>query len=166
MSAETEVVELEKQYWQAILERDVDKILALTADPCIVTGAQGVMSLDHATYRKMMGTEDPQWELLEFTIEGMQATEVAPGVVTTAYSVSENMTVDGKPHSLKAADASTWARQGDRWVCVLHTEALLGDPFGRDRTGPPPKSKAVAKKAAARKQRPVASRRTRAKAKR
>lgn len=164
MSAENEVVELEKQYWQAIMDRDTDKILQLTADPCLVTGAQGVMSLDHATYRRMMDAQ-PEWELLEFTLEGLQAKEIAPRVVTTAYSVTENMTVDGKPHTLKAADASTWVQQGDRWVCVLHTEAILGDPFGRDRTGPPPKSRAVAKKAAARK-RPVASRQRKAKAKR
>jgi ketosteroid isomerase-like protein len=149
MSAEKEVVELEKQYWQAIVDRDIDKILSLTADPCIVAGAQGVMNMDHATYRKMMDAQ-PSWELLEFSLEGVESREVAPGVVSTAYSVSENMTVDGKPHSLKCADTSVWVKQGDTWVCVVHTEAILGDPFGRDRTGPPPKSKAVAKKAAAR----------------
>jgi hypothetical protein len=28
--------------------------------------------------------------------------------------------------------SSTWVRHGDRWLCDLHTEAIPGDPFGRD----------------------------------
>lgn len=48
--------------------------------------------------------------------------------------VNERLTVDGKPLKLEAADASTWVRRGERWVCALHTEAITGDPFGRDRT--------------------------------
>jgi hypothetical protein len=34
---------------------------------------------------------------------------------------------------LDAADSSTWVRRNGRWLCALHTEAILGDPFGRDR---------------------------------
>lgn len=167
MSAEKEVTELEQQYRQAIVDKDLDKILSLTADPSLVTGAQGVMSLDHATYRKMMGA-DSNWELLEFTLERMEANAVTPDVVTTAYTVSENMIVDGKPLSLKAADASTWVRQNGSWVCVLHTESILGDPFGRDKkaaTANGAKPAARKKSAAAKRkpQRTVASRRRKVK---
>ena len=38
----------EKQYWQAIKDRDVQAAMRLTDDPCIVTGAQGVAALSHA----------------------------------------------------------------------------------------------------------------------
>ena len=37
---ETELVELEKQYWQAIKDKDADAAMRLTDDPCIVTEAQ------------------------------------------------------------------------------------------------------------------------------
>lgn len=50
-----------------------------------------------------------------------------------SYRVHEELTVDGKPVTLDAADASTWVRRNGRWVCALHTEAISGDPFGRDR---------------------------------
>ena len=50
-----------------------------------------------------------------------------------AYKVRENLTVDGKKLTLEAADASTWVRDGDGWKCALHTESVLGDPYGRDR---------------------------------
>jgi hypothetical protein len=47
--------------------------------------------------------------------------------------VREQLTVDGNPLTLEAADASTWVRRDGRWVCALHTESIAGDPFGRDR---------------------------------
>jgi hypothetical protein len=54
-------------------------------------------------------------------------------VAIVAYKVKEDMTVEGKPLQLEAADTSTWVRKDGRWLCALHTEALTGDPFGRDR---------------------------------
>ena len=54
-------------------------------------------------------------------------------VAIVAYKVHEELTVEGKRVTLDAADASTWTRRDGRWVCSLHTESLLGDPFGRDR---------------------------------
>jgi len=36
-------------------------------------------------------------------------------------------------NTLDAADASTWVKKDGRWLCALHTESLIGDPYGRDR---------------------------------
>jgi len=58
-------------------------------------------------------------------------------VAILAYKVKEVMTVEGKPLTLEATDSSTWVRRDGNWVCALHTEALIGDPFGRDRRPPP-----------------------------
>jgi hypothetical protein len=49
-------------------------------------------------------------------------------VAIVAYNVHEELTVDGKPVKLDAAEASTWVRRGGSWRVALH-----GDPFGRDR---------------------------------
>jgi hypothetical protein len=46
--------------------------------------------------------------------------------------VHEDLTVDGKPVTLDAAESSTWVRRDGRWACAMHTEAIAGDPFGRD----------------------------------
>lgn len=54
-------------------------------------------------------------------------------VAIVAYTVHEELTVEGKPVKLDAADASTWVRRDGDWRCVLHTESIAGDPFGRDR---------------------------------
>ena len=41
-SVKEDLVTLEKQFWQAMVDRDTDAALKLTNDPCIVAGAQGV----------------------------------------------------------------------------------------------------------------------------
>ena len=70
----------------------------------------------------------------DFTIsDDAQVRLLGDDVAVLACNVHEELTVDGKPVTLDAADASTWVRRNDRWVCALHTESLKGDPFGRDR---------------------------------
>lgn len=50
-----------------------------------------------------------------------------------AYTVTEKLTVEGKPLTLKANDSPTRVRRNGEWKCALHTEAVAGDPFGTDR---------------------------------
>ena len=35
--------------------------------------------------------------------------------------------------TLDLADTSTWVRKNGKWACALHSEAIAGDPFGRDK---------------------------------
>lgn len=128
---EDEILLLEKRYWEAIKANDLDTALMLTDDPCIVTGAQGVSSIDRATFEKMMKAN--AWKLESFELTDFQVRKVNDDVVIAAYKVKESVTVDGKPMAFEAADSSTWIRKDGSWVCALHTEAVQGDPFGRDR---------------------------------
>ena len=128
---EKELIELENQYWQAIRDRDIEAAIRLTDDPCIVTGAQGVGSIDRQTYTKMM--ENASWKLNKFELRDVQVRLLSEDVAIVAYRVKEELMVEGKPLTLEAADASTWVRRDGGWVCALHTEAVAGDPFGRDR---------------------------------
>ena len=143
------VIELENQYWKSLVDKDTDASLRLTADPCLLTGAQGAAAIDHATFRQM--SESTSWELHSFELADIQVELPAPDVAVIAYTVTEKMTVEGKPLTLTAADASTWVRNGDEWRCVLHTESILGDPFGRDKTEAKAAKKPGAKKAASKK---------------
>jgi ketosteroid isomerase-like protein len=132
---ERELLTLERRYWQALKDGDVEAALALTDDPCIVVGAQGVGRVDHPTYRQMM-TAEPTWKILDFSIDDDAQVQVIGDTAVVAYTVHEDLTVDGKPLTLDAADTSTWVRRDGKWVCTLHTESVLGDPFGRDRKKP------------------------------
>jgi len=129
---EKEIVELERQYWQAIKEKDIDVMMRLTDDPCIVTGSQGVARVDRQTFEKMMRAAP--WTLNTFELsDEVQVRLLREDVAIVAYKVREELTVEGKSVTMEAADSSTWVRRNGCWVCALHTEAIAGDPFGRDR---------------------------------
>ena len=77
-----------------------------------------------------------KYTLHDFTIgDDAQVHMLDDNVAVLAYNVHEELTVDGKPVSIDASDASTWVHRDGRWLCALHTESLKGDPFGRDRRG-------------------------------
>jgi hypothetical protein len=129
---ETELLDLERKYWQAIKDQDVDAAMRLTDDPCIVTGAQGVASIDRQSFNRML--ESAPYTLHRFELaDDAKVRMLNDDVAILAYNVKEELTVDGEPVTLEAADASTWVRRGGQWRCALHTESIVGDPFGRDR---------------------------------
>ena len=140
MTIEKELVELETQYWQAIKDKDVDAAMKMTDDTCVVAGASGAASIDRKAFAGMLNS--PAWTLNAFEFVGeVIARAITDDVAVVAYKVREQLTVDGKPLTLEAADASTWIRRDGRWLCALHTESIIGDPFGRDRQPARPESK-------------------------
>jgi uncharacterized protein (TIGR02246 family) len=130
---EKDLVALERRYWQALKDNDVDAALDLTDEPCIVAGAQGVAKLDKAHFAAMM--KNATWTIVDFDIrDDVQVRMLTDDTAVLAYNVHEELTVDGEPVTIDAADASTWVRRDGAWLCALHTESIAGDPFGRDRT--------------------------------
>ena len=129
---ESELLALEKQYWQAIKDKDADAVMRLSDEPCIITGAQGVGRLERKKLAGMLSAAP--YTLHHFELkDDPQVRLLSDDVAILAYNVHEDLTVDGKRVVLDAADSSTWVRREGRWVCALHTEAIAGDPFGRDR---------------------------------
>jgi uncharacterized protein (TIGR02246 family) len=131
---EKQLVTLEKEYWQALKDKDNAAALRLTDDPCIVAGPQGVSTIEREQFRKMLEAPD-SYTLEEFELTDPQVRMLGNDVAILAYKVKEELVLDGKELTLEVADSSTWVRRDGRWVCALHTESILGDPFGRDRNG-------------------------------
>ncbi len=131
MTIDQEITSLERKFWQAMIDKDAEAGARLVSDPCLVTGAQGIGRLDRKSFGKMMATGS--WQVNAFELSDVKVERIADGVAVIAYKVREDLTVDGKKLTLEAADASTWVRGADGWTCALHTESVLGDPFGRDR---------------------------------
>ena len=129
--ADNDFVALENRFWQTMQDRDLEGALALMDDTCVLTGAQGVSQIDKAVFAKLMTTGT--WTLHSFAITDVQVKRIATDVAVVGYKVHEVLTVDGKQIELNAADASTWVRRSGQWLCALHTESVLGDPFGRDK---------------------------------
>ena len=134
---EKELIELEREYWQAMMDGDVETAIRLTDTPCIVAGPQGIGSFGRKDFEEMF--RSPSWKLLAFKLkEGAKMRKVSDDVAVLAYEVHEELSVDGKPVTLEAADCSTWVRRDGRWACASHTETIEGDPFGRDRAASQP----------------------------
>jgi hypothetical protein len=130
-AVEKELLALERQYWQALKDRDSEAAMALSDEPCVVTGAQGVGKIDRATLSRMV--RGATWRLETFEISDPVVRQITEDVAVLAYKVHEELSVEGKRVALDAADSSIWVRRDGRWMCAAHTEALAGDPFGRDR---------------------------------
>jgi hypothetical protein len=128
---EKQITDLEMQFWQAMKDKNADAAVRLTGETSIITGAQGASRIDRKMFADMF--KGATWSLLDFELKNITVEEVTPDVAVVGYLVHEKLTVDGKPVEFDAADASTWVRRNGQWVCVLHTESIAGDPYGRDR---------------------------------
>ena len=126
-----DLLKLEKQFWQAMVDKDSEAALKLTNDPCIVAGSQGVSRISKEKFGELMNTGD--WTLHKFELRDVEVEQLTDDVAIIGYKVREELTVGGEQVVVEAADASTWVRENGNWVCALHTEAVSGDPYGRDR---------------------------------
>jgi hypothetical protein len=130
---EEELLELERRYWQAMQDGDVDTAVKLTDFPCIVSGASGIGAVDKTTFTAMM--KNPRYEILSVELDhDAKVRLIRDDVAVVAYKVHEELTVEGQPVAFDASDSSTWVKRDGRWLCALHTEAIAGVAFGRDRS--------------------------------
>jgi ketosteroid isomerase-like protein len=129
---EAELLDLETRYWQAIKDKDVDTAMRLTDFPCLIAGSTGIRSVDQQSFKKIMS--GAAYTLHRFEIKDeAQVRILGDDMAAVAYQIHQELTVDGKPVALDAADTSIWVRRDGRWVCAVHTETVAGDPYGRDR---------------------------------
>ena len=130
---EQEIIEAERQFWDAMQKKNGADAARLTDDGCIVVGAQGVSAIDRTSMEKM--TKEGKWELKQFSFneKTRQVRFISDDVAIAGYTVNERIVVDGKPLQFDAHDSSVWVRHDGEWRCALHTESLAGDPFGRDK---------------------------------
>jgi hypothetical protein len=131
---DTEILDLERRYWEAMRTRDIPAAVSLTEFPCLIAGSSGVRSVDQATYEKLMA--DASWRIKEVEIEdGAELRQLTEDVAVILYRVREEMIVEGAPVTLRAVDSSVWVRRAGGWRCAVHTESVAGGGFGRDEAG-------------------------------
>jgi ketosteroid isomerase-like protein len=120
-----DIIALEKSYWEALRSKDGNRTAKLSADPALVTGTQGVMSIARSKMGKM--TEEGNWTLESYSFDDIEVSTPTPDVAIIAYTVDQQVTMNGKPQTLRAADSSTWIRGSEGWQCHAHSETLLKD---------------------------------------
>ena len=130
---EQELLTLEREYWDAIKDRDARTVGRLTAEDSTIVGASGVSGVDPRQMSKLL--EGAPYRIKDYRIDPQttRVTQLCDGAVAISYGVHEDLEVDGKPVKLDAFDSSVWKKTDTGWTCVLHTESIAGDSFGRDR---------------------------------
>lgn len=124
MIMETQIIELEKKYWQGMENHDYETVKNLTHFPCIIAGKNGVQSVDEANFKKMFESGDgDKIKVLNFS--DVETQLIVENVAVIAYQIELGIANDKQKAPMKCACTSTWTIENNNWVCVLHTEVEL-----------------------------------------
>jgi len=104
---------LEKQYWQAMGNNDVEAAVALTKFPCIVAGPQGLLQVNESEYRKIMAKQRGD-AYKDVELQDPKVRMLNEQTAIVAYTVLIN--------GMKMLDVSTWIKDGTEWSCAFHSE--------------------------------------------
>jgi ketosteroid isomerase-like protein len=117
-----EILGLEKKFWTAMQEQDLETAKSLTDFPCFVAGAHGVQSVDQSKFEEMFNAPTEKIKKFQFDDSKAEVRQVGPDTVVIAYPVQSTFGKDGSEKTMQAVDTSTWVRRNNKWLCVMHTE--------------------------------------------
>ncbi|MFB3386719.1 nuclear transport factor 2 family protein [Flavobacterium sp. LAR06] len=120
----SQIIELEKKYWQGMENHDYETVKNLTHFPCIIAGKTGLQSVDEATFKKMFESANGS-KIKVLNISDVETQLLAENTAVTAYQIELEMADDKQKSLLKCACTSTWIKENNNWVCALHTETEL-----------------------------------------
>jgi hypothetical protein len=119
---ETQILELEKKYWQGMENHDYETVRNLTHFPCIVAGKNGVQSVDEPTFKKMFESgSGAKYKVLDIT--GVESQMINDNTAVIGYLI--DIQTENGQEPMHCACTSTWLKENDNWVCALHTESEL-----------------------------------------
>jgi len=118
-----EILALETSYWDAMKKKDGEATAKLSGATSLVTGSNGVSTIAKSKMGKM--TEDGAWTLESYKFGDVEVVTPTADVAIIAYTVVQDVTMDGKQKQFKAADSSTWIRGEEGWECHAHSETVL-----------------------------------------
>lgn len=121
---ETQIIELEKKYWQGMENHDYETVKNLTRFPCIIAGKNGVQSVDEANFKKMFESGDGN-KIKVLNFSDVETQLIGQDGAVIAYRIELGIADDKQKAPMKCACTSTWTKENNNWVCVLHTEAEL-----------------------------------------
>ena len=115
----SEILGLEKKYWDGMSNHDYETVKNLTKFPCIVAGRQGVMSVDEPAYKKMF----EQGAGRSMKVNKISGEQIQMGEDHGMIAYLIELDYDGKV--MKCACTSTWIKENGKWLCAMHTESDL-----------------------------------------
>lgn len=108
-----EIIDKEKKYWQALIDKDIDGAISMTHFPCVVTGPQGARIISEDQYREMLKASDTE------QYNGIDIRDPRVEVVNEDTAILTYLT---QMNGSDMLDVSTWVHEGNKWVCAFHSE--------------------------------------------
>jgi hypothetical protein len=124
---ETQIIELEKKYWQGMENHDYETVRKLTHFPCIIAGKSGLQSVDEAAFKKMFESVDGD-KIKVVRFSDVQTQLLNENTAVTAYLIELKIADEKQNNPVKCACTSTWVKENNNWVCAMHTETELELP--------------------------------------
>src|SRR5690606_25110497 len=115
----SDIIKLEKEYWDAMSNHDFDTVRGLTKFPCIVAGKRGIMSVDEPSYKEMF--EQGKGKTTKVNNISNEQIQAGADHALIAYEIELNY--DGQ--AMKCACTSTWVKENGKRLCAMHTESDL-----------------------------------------
>ena len=115
----SEILGLEKKYWDGMSQHDYETVKSLTKFPCIVAGKNGVMSVDEPAFKKMF--DQGAGKTMKVNSISEEQVQAGQDHAVIAYLIESDY--DG--NVMKCACTSTWVKENGQWLCLMHTESDL-----------------------------------------
>ena len=121
-TASNELMQLERKFWQSMVDEDTDTALAMLDEPALMVSSHGAMQFDHATYRQM--AEQGPMVIKSFELSNMNVLFADDNTAVLTYHARQALAPRGKSEEIQQemTDSSVWMRKDGGWRCVMHTE--------------------------------------------
>jgi ketosteroid isomerase-like protein len=121
-ASNSELIGLEKKFWQSMVNEDIEAALSMLAEPSLMVSSQGIMKFDHDEFRRML--EKGTMVIKSFELNDMNVIFPSEDTALVTYKAKQSVSTRGKPGQLnqEMTDSSVWTRKNGEWRCAMHTE--------------------------------------------
>lgn len=120
MTTPDQIMELERRFWQAMQDMDVDAAVTLLDAQSTSVAGSGVHHFNPAEYKAMALSGNAR--ITSFELFDEQVIFPLPDVAVATYTARQCFTMEGERHEMVVYDTTTWVRKGGRWLAFAHTE--------------------------------------------
>jgi len=120
MTTQQDIMELERRFWQAMVDMDIDMATSLLDRHSVSVAAGGIHHFDPSEYKAMALAGGGR--ITSFGFSDERVIFPTPDVAIASYKADQSFIVDGKRHDMVVYDTTTWVRKDGRWLAAGHTE--------------------------------------------
>lgn len=121
MTTQGEIMDLERRFWQSMVDMDIDTAVSLLDAQSVSAGSGGIRHFDPDGYKELARSGDARLASFEFSDE--KVVFPTPDVAIASYKAKQSFTVDGQTQGMVAYDTTTWVRKNGKWLAAAHTES-------------------------------------------